>query len=152
MSRVTNGAVVELLFTGTLPSGEVFDSTEGGDPITFRIGDGTVLSAFERELVGLAANESKTFRLAPEQTFGPHEERKRSRFLRAEIDPDVQPQLGSIVAVEFADGQKIPGTITAVDEEKLEVDLNHPLAGKELCYEVRVIGVKSPSDSTPVKP
>jgi len=141
MATVRYGDYVKVHYAGRLASGEVFDSTLEVEPAGFKLGGGTVLESFEKALLGMGAKEKRSFKLAPEDAYGRRDESLRHTFKRSELGPGFEPRIGSIVAVEMSDGQHMPGTILSFDAEKVEVDLNHPLAGHDLYYDVEVVEI-----------
>ncbi|MBW1740386.1 MAG: peptidylprolyl isomerase [Deltaproteobacteria bacterium] len=118
MKKVERGHFVKLDYTGTLENGEVFDSSRNSHPIEVEVGAGRIIKGFEDALIGMVENEKKTFTLSPEEA-----------------------QVGQVLALRNPQGGRIPAKVTHVDEEKITVDLNHPLAGKTLTFEVKVLEI-----------
>jgi len=148
MAAVKYGASIKVHYTGRLANGEVFDSTLETEPVGFRLGGGTVLPSFEKALLGMEANEKRSFKLSPEEAYGPRDESLRHTFNRSELDAGFEPQIGQIIVVDMSDGQHMPGTILSFDAEKVEVDLNHPLAGHDLHYDVEVVEISEHAEKT----
>lgn len=141
MEIVENGHYVSVDYTGTLQNGEVFDSSQNTQPLEVQIGGGQLIEGFERELVGMALNEKKSFTLSPEDAYGQRDESLTRDFARADFPPDLEPKVGMTIGLQTAEGQRMPAMITHLDDEKLSVDLNHPLAGESLTFDIEVVGI-----------
>lgn len=141
MEKVEKGKFVSVNYKGTLENGEVFDSSEGGQPMEVMVGGGQVIQGFEDALVGMELNEKKNFTLEPDEAYGHRDENQLHTFSRQEVPPDVNPEIGDVIGLQTPDGQQIPATIAEADEEKIVVDLNHPLAGKKLNFEIEVVDI-----------
>lgn len=141
METVESGKFVTVNYKGTLESGEVFDSSEGGEPMEVKVGSGQVIQGFENALMGMALNEEKSFTLEPDEAYGFRDENQLHTFSRQEVPPEMNPQVGDVIGLQTPDGQQIPAKIAEADEEKVVVDLNHPLAGEKLNFEIQVVGI-----------
>lgn len=141
MEKVEQGKFVCVDYKGMLDNGEIFDSSDGGEPIEVHIGSGQVVQGFENALIGMELNEKKTFTIQPDDAYGERDESFTHTFSRDEIPPDVEPQVGEVIGLQTPDGEQIPAQITHADNEKVVVDLNHPLAGQALTFEVQVVGI-----------
>ncbi|ABW65984.1 FKBP-type peptidyl-prolyl cis-trans isomerase [Desulfosudis oleivorans] len=141
MTTVKNGLFVSVKYKGTLGNGEVFDSSEGRPPLEVQVGAGQVFEGFEAALMGMSLNEKKTFTLEPEEACGQRNEDYTQTFSRDEVPPDETPEEGQVIILSSPEGQEIPARIVEVTDEKVVVDLNHPLAGETLTFEVEVVGI-----------
>jgi len=137
---IADGTEVTLHFTIELEDGSVVDSTRERAPATFRVGDGNLLPGFEKALFGFAAGAQQRLRILPEQAFGmPNpsniQSLPRSSFSHMALEPGV--------VVSFADPSQgnLPGVIRQIGDERVEVDFNHPLAGRTLYFEVEILSV-----------
>ncbi len=148
MQTVQNGLFVSVDYKGTLQNGEVFDTSHGCRPLEVEMGAGHLIQGFEAALLGMALNEKKTIVIGPEQAYGPRNEDHIYIFDRADVPPEMDPEVGETVALTSPDGHEVPARITAVDAEKVTVDLNHPLAGETLTFEIQVVGISA----TPTQP
>lgn len=143
MKPVT-GDVVKIEYTGTLNNGDVFDSNVGGELLEFTIGEGLVIPGFETLVLGLEEGESGKATLDVEEAYGPrHEE----QIITVENDffGDFKPEEGWMLSLESEDGQQVPALVVEIGEENTRLDLNHPLAGQELTFDVRLVEVIKPS-------
>jgi peptidylprolyl isomerase len=150
MEKVENGLFVSVAYTGTLESGEVFDSSQGSRPLEVKMGSGQILKGFEDALEGMALNEKKVFTLPPEDAFGQRNEELTHTFNRTELPPASDPKVGEILSLSTQDGQQFPARIAQVDDEKIVVDLNHPLAGQSLTFDIEVVGISDTPTQAPV--
>jgi len=141
MEKVEQGKFVCVDYTGTLDNGDVFDTSHEGQPIEVHVGAGQVVKGFEEALMGMELNGKKVFTLNPEAAYGDRDESLTHTFSREEIPPDVDPQVGDVIGLQTPDGQQVPAQITHADDKKVVVDLNHPLAGKSLTFEVQIVGI-----------
>lgn len=138
------GTRVTLKFSLKLPDGELIDST-GDRPASFIVGDGNLLPGFERVLQGLTAGASKKFEIPAESGFGAVNPDNVHMLKRTDFAPDMALTEGLVVS--FADAEKLerPGVVVRLLGDLVEVDFNHPLAGKDLVFEVEVLAVEQVS-------
>lgn len=141
MKTIEKDNVVQVHYTGTLADGEVFDSSQGQDPLEITMGQGQLICGFEEALMGMALNEKKTFTLEPEQAYGQRDEKAVRAFPRAQIPPEIDVQIGQVLALSNSQGQQIPAKVIELDEENVTLDLNHPLAGQSLTFAIEVVGI-----------
>jgi peptidylprolyl isomerase len=141
VDKVENGLYVSVDYKGTLPNGDVFDSSQGGQPLEVQMGVGQLIEGFERELMGMSLNEKKSFTLNPEDAYGQRDESLTRDFPRGDFPPEMEPRVGMTIALQTPEGRQMPGQITHLDEERLSVDLNHPLAGETLTFDIEVVGI-----------
>lgn len=141
VEKVENGLYVSVDYTGTLQNGEVFDSSQNSQPLEVQMGVGQLIEGFERELMGMALNEKKSFTLSPEDAYGQRDETLTRDFERADLPAELEPKVGMTIGLQTAEGRQMPALITHLDDEKLSVDLNHPLAGEELTFDIEVVGI-----------
>ena len=141
MDKVEKGKFVKVDYEGRLDNGEVFDSSQGGQPLELQVGGGQIIKGFEEQLEGMELREKKTFTLDPEDAYGNRDENQLHTFSRSEVPEEMNPQVGDMIGLQTPDGQQIPATIAEADEEKIVVDLNHPLAGKSLTFDIEVVDI-----------
>jgi peptidylprolyl isomerase len=138
---VKDGHTVAVHYTGKLDSGHVFDSSEGRDPLEFKVGEGQVIPGFEEAVRGLAPGEAKEVRLEPDQAYG-----EKREDLVLDLDKSLfeggNIQEGQEVALQDQAGNQFRGTVVKFNDEQVTVDLNHPLAGQALNFELKVVDVK----------
>ena len=126
MVKVSKDMFVSVEYTGTLENGEIFDTSQGRQPLEIQMGAGQLIKGFEKALDGMTISEKKTFTLEPEEAYGQRDESLTRAFPRADVPPEMNPQVGQTVGLHDGQGQQIPATIVAVSDENVTVDLNHP--------------------------
>jgi FKBP-type peptidyl-prolyl cis-trans isomerase SlpA len=141
--QVSHGKEVTLHFQLSLTDGSVVDSNFETAPATFTVGDGNLPPGFEQVIYGLRAGEESLVIIAIDDAFGPHNPDNVQVFPRYRFPADLAMEEGLVI--NFADqvGNDQPGVITAFDAGRVTVDFNHPLAGREIVFHVKVITVKS---------
>ncbi len=141
MKKVENGLFVSVDYKGTLQNGDIFDTSDGRQPLELKVGAGQLIPGFEKKLLGMSLNEKKTFTLEPDEAYGQRDENLRRDVPRNDIPPEFNPRVGMTVGMQTPEGQQIPAQIIHLDDEKLTLDLNHPLAGKTLTFDIEVVGI-----------
>jgi peptidylprolyl isomerase len=152
MKTVENGHFVKIDYTGTLENGDMFDSSRNSHPIEVEVGAGRIIKGFEDALIGMAVKEKKTFSLSPEEAYGPRNENLEQSFMRSELPQGFDPQVGQVLALQNPQGGHFQARVKHADTEKITVDLNHPLAGKNLTFEIEIVEINdepSPCSCTP---
>lgn len=149
MENVKNGLFVSVEYKGTLENGEVFDTSQGRQPLEIQIGSGQLIKGFESALMGMALNEKKSFTLAPEDAYGERDDELTRAFDRSEVPPGMPLELGQTIALRSPQGQSIPAKVTQLDEKSVVVDLNHPLAGETLNFDIEVVGISETATQMP---
>ena len=134
------GTAVLLTFSLALPDGDVIDST-GDQPARFEFGDGSFLPGFEQALIGMRAGEERDLLLPPEQAFGLHQEENMQRIPRDRFQSNMALSEGLMMSFADAQNAELPGVIAAIDDQYVDVDFNHPLAGKTIHFSAHVISV-----------
>jgi FKBP-type peptidyl-prolyl cis-trans isomerase SlpA len=140
-SVVDDNSTVTLYFSLALQDGSVIDSNFNKAPATFTMGDGNLLPAFERKIVGLKRGERCSFMMAPEQAFGQYKDANIQQVKKRQFPDDIDPVIGLVVAFNDAAGGAMHGVISAITEAGVTVDFNHPLAGKIIVFEVLVMDI-----------
>jgi peptidylprolyl isomerase len=116
VEKVENGLYVSVDYTGTLQNGEVFDSSQGGQPLEVKMGVGQLIEGFEKELMGMALNDRKTFTLSPEDAYGQRDDSLTRKFDRADFPPEMEPKVGMTIALQTPEGRQIPAQITHLSD------------------------------------
>lgn len=141
MAQAKQGDKVSVHYTGTLQNGVVFDSSKMRHPIQFTIGEGKVIAGFEQAVVGMKAGESKTVLVPVEQGYGPRRDELIISINRSQLPGDVNPQAGQRLELTQENDQTMLVTVQSVTEDKITLDANHPLAGKELTFVIELVAV-----------
>ncbi len=139
MSTAQEGSNVEVHYTGTLDDETVFDSSEGREPLPFKVGEGKVIPGFEQAVVGMAEGDSKQVTLSPEDAYGEHQKELVMEVPAGDIPEGVE--VGSVLQADMQ-GQPVYFTVVGMNDEKVTVDGNHPLAGKNLNFDIKLVAVK----------
>ncbi|MGV8074450.1 MAG: peptidylprolyl isomerase [Syntrophobacteraceae bacterium] len=138
MKKVEKGNFVKVCYTASFEDGEVFEQCNACNAIEVEVGGGEVLQGFDDALLGMAQNEKKTFTLEAAEAYGLRDEEAETRFARSELPADFIPKLGEIIVLHNEEGYQVPATITHFDDENMTVDLNHPLAGRSITFDIEV--------------
>ena len=138
MSQVKNGDTVKVHYTGTLADGTVFDSSLEREPLEFTLGEGQLIPGFEKTVLGMSAGESRTVTIPAEEAYGPYREEMVLEVPRTQPPPDMQPQVGMQLQVGEEQGEGMLVQITQVSDSNITLDANHPLAGKDLTFNIQL--------------
>ncbi|ASP19121.1 peptidylprolyl isomerase [Antarctobacter heliothermus] len=141
MTQVKSGDTVRIHYTGTLTDGTKFDSSEGRDPLEFTVGEGQIIPGLEKAIPGMVAGDKKTVAVPADEAYGPTNPDARQDVPRTEIPADIPLDLGTQLQVQAPDGQVLPVTVVAVTEEVVTLDANHPLAGKDLTFDIELVEI-----------
>lgn len=132
---------VQVHYTVSLDDGNVFDSTEEREPFEFTIGKGMVIPGFEKGVIGMSEGETKTFKVSPQDGYGEYVEDLVVTIDKAFIPPHIKPEVGMVLRVHSPHGGIALVTVKEVKEDTVVLDANHPLAGKELTFNVRLLKI-----------
>jgi len=141
MAQAKHGDTVKVHYTGKLEDDTVFDTSVNRDPLQFTIGKGQVIPGFEQAVVGMNPGESKTTKVPVDQAYGPHQKEMVLEVDRKQFPADLKPEVGQEYQIPQAQGRPTVVTITDVSESKIVLDANHPLAGKDLIFDVQLLEV-----------
>ena len=133
---------VTLHFAIKLENGDVVDSNFDKQPATFKVGDGSLLPGFEQALFGLKAGDQRSLPISPEIGFGQPNPQNVQIMPRSQF-VDMELSEGLLVIFNDAAKAELPGVVKAFDDDRVTIDFNHPLAGKNLSFDVKIIEVKS---------
>jgi len=139
------GDTVKVHYRGRLEDGFEFDTSVGGEPLVFMIGSGEVIQGFEEAATGMAVGELKTFTIAPEQGYGAYKDELVVEMPADSFPEDIVPEVGMTLKLVDENGEEIPVVVIEVNEETVTLDANHPLAGKELTFDIEVLGINEKS-------
>ncbi|HBL25180.1 MAG TPA: peptidylprolyl isomerase [Deltaproteobacteria bacterium] len=140
MQAKTNDTV-KVHYKGSLRDGTVFDSSLGKDPFVFVIGEGSVIPGFEKSVVGMCAGDTKIITLPPEEGYGLHREELCAVVTRSRIPNTINLRQGMKLEVQSSSGSSAQALVLQVTDSDVTLDLNHPLAGKELVFELELIEI-----------
>lgn len=138
MAIAKEGDTVRVHYTGKLEDGTVFDTSEDGASMEFKVGAGELLKAFEQGVVGMAVGETKTIQIPADQAYGPRKEEMVFEFDRARAPENFEAEIGQQLQMYRADGQPVNLMVIGKSEKSFTMDCNHALAGKDLTFDVRL--------------
>lgn len=143
MSQVKQNDTVKVHYTGKLADGQVFDSSvERGEPIEFTLGQGQLIPGFEKGLIDMKLNEKKTVNIPKEEAYGEPREELVQEVEKSQLPEDIKPEVGMGLVSKSPDGREMNLVVKDVKEETIVVDGNHPLAGKDLVFDLEVVEIK----------
>ena len=138
---VAKGSKVSVEYTGSFDDGTVFDTSEGKAPITFVAGNGEVIKGFDEAVVGMKKGDQKKINVTSAEGYGDRDEKLQQQVPRTVFPQEMKLEKGMGFSFKTPDGQVIHATITEADSEMVTVDMNHPLAGKNLIFELKVVDI-----------
>jgi peptidylprolyl isomerase len=141
MAHAKNGDIVKIHYTGKLHDGRVFASSEGGDPLEFQLGKQQVLAGIDKAVVGMNVDESKTTTIPASDAFGPRRDELVAAVKRAEFPDDIKPEVSERLLMRQANGQEMQVTVIDADDDSVTLDGNHPLAGKDLTFDLQLVEI-----------
>jgi peptidylprolyl isomerase len=143
MTVAKSGNTVKVHYTGKLKDGTVFDSSlQRNEPLEFTLGQGNMIAGFEKAVNGMKVGDSTVADIPVNEAYGEVREDMILEVPKKDVPENITPEVGQRLAVQQQDGQSIPVTISKVSEESITLDANHPLAGKDLIFEIELLEVK----------
>lgn len=141
MTSAKTGDTVRVHYTGTLSDGTVFDSSRDREPLEFTIGRNMVIPGFENGIVGMNEGDSKTIPIPAGEAYGEYNENLVAVVPRSQVPPELELSLGMILQVRSPEGDLARAMVRDIAETEVTLDLNHPLAGQDLVFEVGLVKV-----------
>jgi FKBP-type peptidyl-prolyl cis-trans isomerase 2 len=138
---VTSGDQVVVHYTGKLTDGQVFDSSAGKDPLQFEMGAGQLIPGFEAAVVNLKIGDSTTVEIKAEDAYGVRNPQLMLEVGKEQVPPDMKPEVGQSLQVQTQTGEVANVTVAEVRESSIILDANHPLAGKDLVFDIELVAV-----------
>lgn len=140
MAQAKSGDTVRVHYTGRLEDGSVFDSSEGREPLEFVLGAQQVIPGFEAAVDGLSPGEERSVSIPADRAYGPRREEMVLTVGRDQFPDEIRPEVGQQLQMS-QDGQVAIVTITGVSDAEVTLDANHPLAGKDLLFDVQLVEI-----------
>lgn len=140
-TNVQKGDRASIEYTGMFKDGSIFDSSKDRAPLQFEVGAGEVIPGFEKAVEGMKVDEEKTFTIAAEEAYGPIRAELVQEVPKEKLPKDLKPEQGMQLLLQGPQGERMPVTITKVSEGSVTIDMNHPLAGKELTFKIKLVGI-----------
>ena len=137
MSTIKEGDTIRMHFVGKLVDGSMFDTSEGGASLEIKIGKGEFLPGIEKGVLGMSVGEKKTIRIPPGEGY-PHLKERVFEYDRSRLPDDLELAEGRQIQMFRADGQPVTVTVVSVGDKMVTLDCNHPLAGKELIFDIEI--------------
>ncbi len=138
---VKKGDKIKIHYKGTLTDGTVFDSSEGREPLEFEVGSGMVIKGFDEGVLGMEEGDKKRVEIPVAEAYGEPVPENVIEFPKSNIPEDMELEVGSQIYLNGPSGQPIPAKVTAINEETITLDGNHPLAGKDLVFDLELVSV-----------
>jgi peptidylprolyl isomerase len=141
MTQAKAGDKVKVHYTGKLADGTTFDTSAEQDPLEFTLGAGEVIPGFEAAVLGLKVGEARTTTIPAAEAYGEYNDEMVLEVDREDMPPQLQPRLGQQLQVKQGEGEVISVVVTEVGEDSITLDANHPLAGKDLTFDIELVGI-----------
>ena len=142
MQEAKSGNQVKVHYHGRLQDGTTFDSSEGRSPLEFEVGAGQVIKGFDDGVLGMKEGDKKTIHIPVEDAYGEKSEDMIIEFPREQFPPDMKPEVGMQLNLRGQDGRNFPVVISEIKNEFVVLDGNHPLAGKDLIFDIEMVEIK----------
>ena len=141
MSEAKKGDTVKIHYTGTLTDGTQFDSSEGQEPLEFKLGEGQVIPGFESNVAGMAAGEKKSIHIPVDEAYGQRNDEMMEVVERKHFPDDMELEVGMHLQTETFDGSPYMVVVAELNDESVTVDGNHPLAGQALNFDIELVSI-----------
>lgn len=141
MSVASKGDAVKVHYTGRLTDGTVFDSSENRDPLGFTLGDGNMIKGFDAAVSGMGVGEEKSITIPCVEAYGEKRDDMMLEIPIAQVPPHINPEVGMELSLKNQAGQPVPVKVAHIDEEKITLDANHPLAGQDLIFDIKLVEI-----------
>jgi|SRR6185295_14349362 len=141
MQEAKNGDQVKVHYHGRLDDGTTFDSSEGRPPLQFQVGAGQVIKGFDDGVLGMKEGDKKTIHIPVHEAYGDKSPDMIIEFPRDQFPPDMSPEVGMQLNLRGQDGRSFPVVISDVKEEIVVLDGNHPLAGRDLIFDIEMVEI-----------
>ncbi len=142
MNQAKQGDTVLIHYRGKLQDGTEFDSSYDRDPLEFTIGQGQLIPGFEEAVVGMTPGESKASHIPSDQAYGERRDDMVLEVSKEQIPDEIEVEIGQQLQIQQQSGQAVPVTVTDVQEDMVTLDANHPLAGKDLMFELELVEIR----------
>ncbi|MBW2960737.1 FKBP-type peptidyl-prolyl cis-trans isomerase [Mesonia aestuariivivens] len=142
MSLVKENDTVKIHYTGKLEDGQVFDSSLEREPIEFTIGGGQIIPGLEKGLIDMKVNDKKTIEIPQTEAYGEVQEELFQEVPKDQLPQEITPEVGMGLVAKNPDGSERQLRVAEVKDESIVIDANHPLAGKDLIFDVEVVEIK----------
>ena len=141
MAQAKAGDTVKVHYTGKLADGTVFDTSLNEEPLQFTIGEGQVIPGFEEAVIGMSTGQTKITKIRSDKAYGSYREDMVLVVERDRLPADMQPEVGQQLEMQNPDGTSFVLTVKEVGESNVTLDANHPLAGKDLRFDIQLVEI-----------
>ncbi|MDA1191551.1 MAG: FKBP-type peptidyl-prolyl cis-trans isomerase [Candidatus Poribacteria bacterium] len=141
MAAASNGGTVKIHYKGTLDDGSIFDSSDGRDPLEFTVGSGQVIPGFDAAVIGMSIGDVKTTTIAAVEAYGDRNDELVFDVPLEHVPEEMNPEVGQQLEVRTHDGQTAAVIVQEIGDESIKLDANHPLAGNDLTFELKLVGL-----------
>ncbi|ASZ14282.1 peptidylprolyl isomerase [Chitinophaga sp. MD30] len=141
MQAVKNGDTVKVHYHGRLTNGTTFDSSEGRQPLEFKVGAGMVIKGFDNGVLDMKPGDKKTVHIPVVEAYGPKNEELIMDFPKANLPEDLKPEIGMELQMSNPQGNVFPVKVVAVKDEFITLDANHALAGEDLVFDIELVEI-----------
>jgi len=141
MAQAKSGDTVKVHYTGSLNDGAQFDSSIGREPLEVKLGSGAVIPGFDAALQGMEEGESKTVTIPCSDAYGEHRQDAVQEYPRSALPDDLELAVGMQLQGQAPNGQRVLLTVTDLGEDTVMLDANHPLAGKDLIFDLELVEI-----------
>ena len=141
MEQAKHGDKVVINYVGKLADGTVFDSTDGREAFEFTVGSGTVIPGFERAVLGMKPGDSKSETIPADEAYGPHRGELVVEVERQHLPDDIEFGVGQLLQVQTPEGHASGVVVVGVSDERVTLDGNHPLAGRDLIFDIALVEI-----------
>lgn len=145
MQQVQAGDEIKVHYHGKLSNGETFDSSEGGEPLKFKVGSGEVIKGFDEGVIGMKSGDKKTIIIPVEDAYGEKHEKMMFEFPRDQFPDDISPEVGMPLEMSNESGENFRVVISEVNNDNVTLDANHPLAGEALTFDLELVEITKPA-------
>lgn len=141
MATVQEGSIVKVHYTGKLSDGSIFDSSVQRDPLEVTLGQGKLIPGFEKAVIGMEVGDKTTTDIPADEAYGARRDDLEMDIEKSQLPEEIDPEVGMQLQLNQPNGQPVPVQITKVEEESITIDANHPLAGKDLSFEIELVEI-----------
>jgi len=145
MTKLKSGDTVKVHYTGMLEDGRVFGSSQGREPLEFKVGGGQIIRGVESGVLGMEVGETRKFEVTPDKGYGPRHEELVVAVPVAEFPDNITPEIGLKLQLKQEQGRPMEAVITDLSEDTVTLDANHPLAGQTLHFQVELLEITNPA-------
>ncbi|SFA98052.1 FKBP-type peptidyl-prolyl cis-trans isomerase [Algoriphagus aquimarinus] len=139
--QAKKGDAVQVHYTGKLEDGSVFDTSANREPLGFTLGDGNMIKGFDTAVDGMTLGDKVTVTIPAAEAYGERRDDMMIEVPKTQVPADIKPEVGLDLMLQGGNGQPMPVKVVAIDDEKVTLDANHQLAGKDLIFDIELVKV-----------